>query len=173
MGQQCSDLIRPRRPKHRCTAAQGSTARSSLEDKYVLGKTLAPKVVEVTHRVSQASYVAYRIKKSPVTCKDLSEPKTATAISRIQSIDHPNVCHLVEAFDDEKYISLVYSKVNGKQLFEQISKSGHSEAKTADIAYQILRAISIGLDAGVFHGALAPKNLFLDDEAGVRTFCGS
>jgi len=62
-------------------------------------------------------------------------------------------------------VHLVYSKVSGPPLLESISKQGgHSEEKVAAIAYQLARALSVGVDIGVFHGALAPKNLFMNGD---------
>eukprot|EP00931_Biecheleriopsis_adriatica_P087653 TRINITY_DN62083_c0_g1_i1.p1 TRINITY_DN62083_c0_g1~~TRINITY_DN62083_c0_g1_i1.p1 ORF type:complete len:570 (+),score=117.47 TRINITY_DN62083_c0_g1_i1:20-1729(+) len=164
MGQQCSELIPFKKAsKHRCKAANGSgELKQTLEEKYILGKVFAPKVVAVTHRISSAEYVAYRIQKGPTTCSGLSSQNISTAIGRIHSIDHPNICHLVEAFEDERYVHLVYSKITGRPLFERIAKDGgHSEDKVRSIAYQMLRAINVALKAGVCHGVLASKNLFL------------
>lgn len=166
MGQQCSQLVVRRQSKHRCSSAQGAAQDSSvLFDKYIPGRQLAPKCVEVTHRISRAVYVAYRLRKSSIPCKGLGAPRVAARLGRIQSLDHPNICQLVDVFEDQQYVHLVYSKVAGPPLLEAISKkAGHSEDAVAAIAYQLARALHVGVDTGIFHGALAPKNLFMNGD---------
>merc|ERR1719310_422140 len=115
MGAECSVLEQavPQFVGKADTPARPSSFSNALEEKYQVGKALAPKVFSVRHRVTQALYVAYRLKRERASAE-----LTATTIGPLKALDHQNICQLIEAFSDKRYVYLVYSKVCGLPLLE-------------------------------------------------------
>lgn len=130
---------------------------------YTVGKQLAPKVCQVKHKVTSVVYVAYRLGKELHPLRDGEE--ISKRIKALQSFDHPSFCRLMEAFDAGRFTLLVFSQLDGKKLLESISKSQHvSEKQVAGYILQILRALHQGALAGLHHGAICPKNFFLNSK---------
>ena len=69
-----------------------------MVEEYKVGSRLAPKVDEVRNQVTGVVYVRYRLWKRDTPCHDAE--KIRETLSRLQQIEHPNVCPLLEAFDD-------------------------------------------------------------------------
>lgn len=130
--------------------------------KYVAGKKLAPKVLQIKQKLSNVVYVAYRLAKENVPCRD---PEKITTLCRtLINLEHPNICRLYEAFDDDWCLYLVYEQVGGKTLFEQLKKNGKiTERICASVLCQVSNALSNALNLGIVHGALHPKNMLLSN----------
>ena len=43
-------------------------------------------------------------------------------VAILNTIDHPNICHYYETYDDKKYIYLVMEYISGKTIFQKIGK---------------------------------------------------
>jgi len=136
--------------------------KTRFEKEYQLGRTLASKVVEVRNRITLRIYAAYQLPKTSCPCRVGKE--ISSVISQVQQLEHPNICGLVEGFDDPKYIYLVYQKVCGQTLFAHIAKTKSlTERKAAGICWQVVRALKTcaQADIPIIHGALAPKNILI------------
>lgn len=133
---------------------------------YTVGKQLAPKVCQVKHKVTGVVHVAYRLGKELHPLGDGEE--ISKRIKALQSFDHPSSCRLMEAFDTGRATVVIFAQLDGKKLLESVSKSQHlSEKKVAGYILQILRALHQGALAGLHHGALCPKHVFLNSKGQV------
>jgi len=133
---------------------------NTFASKYIASTKLAPKVIQVRHTLTKGTYVAYRLAKETIPCRDAE--KITTLCRTLVNLQHPNVCRLFEAFDDKWCLYLIYEKVGGKVLFEQYkNESSISERTAANVAIQISNALINALDYNIVHGALHPKNLLL------------
>lgn len=77
-------------------------------------------------------------------------------------IDHPNVVRILGRGIEEGVPYMVMELVEGRDLFEVISKDGKlSPARAATIASQICDAVATAHDRGIIHRDLKPENLML------------
>lgn len=134
-------------------------------DEYDKGSNLAPKVCLVRNKVTKATYVSYTLRRSTLPCSDREQ--VASLVRRLQSLDHPNICRLLEAFEDpgkklgDESIHLIYEKAIGTPILKYVSAYGFCEANAANLIQQVARALKHGEDNGVSHGAVVPKNIFV------------
>jgi calcium-dependent protein kinase len=155
----CASILLPRG----ATLPIPNLSEERFANVYTVGKQLAPKVCQVKHKVTSVVYVAYRLGKELHPLRDGEE--ISKRIKVLQSFDHPNFCQLREAFDAGRFTVLVFTQLDGKKLLESISKSSHmSEKQVAAYILQILRALNQGASAGLHHGAICPKNFFLNSK---------
>lgn len=136
-----------------------------FKDEYEVSSRLAPKVRVVRNKVTKATYVAYTLQKKNLPCRDVE--KMARSIRCLQGLDHPNVCRLLEAFEDhsketsEDMVHLIYAQAIGIPLLKYVAQYGFSEETAANLVQQVTRALKHGDESGVCHGAVVPKNIFV------------
>jgi serine/threonine protein kinase len=137
-----------------------------LEHEYQIGRGLASKVQEVRNKITMQIFVNYKIPKASFPSRNGKE--ISKRIAQLQGIEHPNVCRLVEAFDDPGFVNIIYHYVNGGLLFDLITKQRHmSEKRGSEIARQLLRALHVCYERGLIHGALVPKNILINSAGGI------
>lgn len=161
------DISRPQKLKKNASMFDlPGLNRLPLDAKYNFCRALAPKVTAVRHKITQSSFVAYQLAKDAQPCQD--QQKRAQTVTGLTTLDHPNICQLVESFDDSRYTYLVYQAVEGRPILSQISRQqSFSERDAANVALQAVRALSIGYEKRIYHGAMAPKNIFLNSDGHV------
>jgi len=134
-----------------------------FDAQYQVGKVVAPKVAEARNKITMAVDVVYKLPKSSFPCSKGSQ--ISAVIHQLQKIEHPNICRLVEGFDDAGCIYLVYQKVAAEPLHSHVLKTRHmSERRAAEIGWQLARALFVGstCEPPIVHGALVPKNVLID-----------
>jgi len=171
MGERCSTQRAPSSKADVLTAAvpAGQDHRLNegrrFQDEYEVSTRLAPKVRSVRNKVTKATYVVYTLEGANLPCQD--PEKLLSLVKRLQSLDHPNICRLLEAFDDsgsktgERLVHLIYEKAIGVPLLEHVAQFGFSEANVASLVQQVARALKHGDERGLCHGAVLPKNIFV------------
>eukprot|EP00931_Biecheleriopsis_adriatica_P032956 TRINITY_DN1916_c0_g1_i1.p1 TRINITY_DN1916_c0_g1~~TRINITY_DN1916_c0_g1_i1.p1 ORF type:complete len:543 (+),score=130.32 TRINITY_DN1916_c0_g1_i1:34-1629(+) len=83
-------------------------------------------------------------------------------IRTTQSMDHPNIVRMYEAFQDSRTIYLVMELCQGGDLYDAIiSQVSMSEADTGILMEQIFRGCVYMHEAGVCHRDLKPENFLL------------
>jgi len=136
-----------------------------FQDEYEVSTRLAHRVRSVRNKVTKATYVVYTLESADLPCQDAE--KLLSIVKQLQSLDHPNICRLLEAFDDHcpktgaKLIQLIYEKAIGKPLLEYVAQYGFSEENAANLTQQVARALKHGDERGVCHGAMIPQNIFV------------
>mmetsp|Transcript_1125 Transcript_1125/g.2285 ORF Transcript_1125/g.2285 Transcript_1125/m.2285 type:complete len:594 (-) Transcript_1125:195-1976(-) len=139
-------------------------SEETFNSRYVAGKQLAPKVCQVKNKVDGKVHVAYRLGKELHPCRD--GELLSKHIKSLKSFDHPSSCKLLEAFDAGRITMLVYSQLDGKKILETLSKKKNlSEIQVRDHLLQLVRGIQAGLERGFHHGAICPKNIFVNSSA--------
>lgn len=174
MGQQCSVKETPKRKSARernCLVGGMFTVPnlnvSKFGEEYQEGQALAEKVAIARNKLTKRIDVVYKLPKAMSPCTIGQE--VSDRIKQVMTIEHPNVCRLIEAFDDHAFVYVIYVKIEGMILAQWIQKTGLNERKVADIIFQVVRALSVcdALQPPVRHGALAPKNIMLDSQGTV------
>mmetsp|Transcript_136375 Transcript_136375/g.340054 ORF Transcript_136375/g.340054 Transcript_136375/m.340054 type:complete len:558 (+) Transcript_136375:57-1730(+) len=90
-------------------------------------------------------------------------------VSVMKLLDHPNICKLLETYDEGKAVFLVMEYCDGGELLDLImnepedADGGLSEDLCADIIQQIVGALEHAHARGVAHRDLKPENVCLID----------
>mmetsp|Transcript_151521 Transcript_151521/g.486244 ORF Transcript_151521/g.486244 Transcript_151521/m.486244 type:complete len:531 (-) Transcript_151521:145-1737(-) len=141
--------------------------KTQFKDEYQDGNLVGDKVLVARNKLTKRVDVVYKLPKAMSPSTDGQE--VANQLRQIMTIEHPNICRLIEAFDDPAFVYLVYTKLEGELLGKSVIKRGLSERKVADIGFQICRALSVssGMIPPIIHGALAPKNIIVTGQGTV------
>jgi eukaryotic-like serine/threonine-protein kinase len=116
-----------------------------------------------------------------VAIKEIRVPPTVTdeerrdlsvrAMSEARSaarLDHPNIVHVYDAFEDADQTWIVMQLVRGKTLDEVIHTRGRlPPARAAELGLPLLDALDAAHAAGILHRDLKPSNVLLPDTGGV------
>lgn len=74
--------------------------------------------------------------------------------------NHPNIVQLIEWFEDEDFFYMVFEKMEGGQLLNQIqNKVCFNEQEAAQVAKDIANALKFLHSKGVAHRDLKPENV--------------
>jgi calcium-dependent protein kinase len=90
-------------------------------------------------------------------------------ISLLKSLDHANILHLYEVFEDRERFYLITEICEGGELFDRIvevsgQEDWHAEKQTAIIVQQVLRAVAYMHHVHIVHRDLKPENcLFVEN----------
>ena len=85
-----------------------------------------------------------------------------TGVLALQALDHPNITRLYEAYEDKGYFYMVYERVEGGTVLDNLSFSQkHTEYSVCSIISQVLAGLSYCHSRGVVHKNLHVKNLLL------------
>eukprot|EP00178_Gracilaria_changii_P014627 TRINITY_DN41129_c0_g1_i1.p1 TRINITY_DN41129_c0_g1~~TRINITY_DN41129_c0_g1_i1.p1 ORF type:complete len:294 (-),score=28.84 TRINITY_DN41129_c0_g1_i1:50-931(-) len=145
---------------------------SKLEDTYTVNKELGAgafsKVYHCTHKKEKKDYaVKVILKKDAPTDKDTQRLQNEVKI--LCQLDHPNIIHLKELFEDNERLCLVVELVTGGELFEKIIEKGtYTEKDSQQVVCKIIQAIDYLHSKGIAHRDLKPENLLLKDKKGLE-----
>jgi calcium-dependent protein kinase len=141
--------------------------KNSIRSDYTLGKELGSgaygRVLKVTHNATGIVRAAKCIKKKKnkvgVTQK---ENKVINEAKILKGLDHPNICKLIEHFQDNQFFYLVTEYCAGGELFDRIQKFDFfSEEQASAYMQQLLSALVYCHDLKVMHRDLKPENILL------------
>jgi serine/threonine protein kinase/Ca2+-binding EF-hand superfamily protein len=78
---------------------------------------------------------------------------------------HPNICGLIENFDEGKYYYIVLDLISGGEMFDHLINNGaFSEADAARMFREIGSALAFLHGINIVHGDLKPENLMLSSK---------
>mmetsp|Transcript_42202 Transcript_42202/g.99028 ORF Transcript_42202/g.99028 Transcript_42202/m.99028 type:complete len:507 (+) Transcript_42202:77-1597(+) len=130
-------------------------------DHHRIGQGAFAYVVKATAKRSRVIRAVKVLAKAHV--KDL--PKFIQEVNLMKGMDHPNILHLYEAFEDKRNIYLVMELCTGGELFDKIISVGSfTEVQAATIMRQILSAVFYMHQNGVTHRDLKPENFIFVDK---------
>lgn len=78
----------------------------------------------------------------------------------MKELDHPNICRLLESFEDERLIFLVLEYCEGGELFERIVQQKYIDERVArNIVIQVASALCYAHSRNIAHRDLKPENV--------------
>ena len=142
--------------------SQTSTA-ATLKSRYdvdwdnPLGEGAFGAVYLCTNRDTGQKYALKKISKR-LTNKS-SFMREIDALMHIrESGGHPNICRLIENFDEGGNYYLVLDLISGGELFDQLARSGpYSEADAARLVREVASALAYLHGVGIVHSDLKPE----------------
>lgn len=77
-------------------------------------------------------------------------------------INHPGIIRLLEIYESEQYVHVVYDQLKGKELMAKIqSTKTYAEEDVSIIAHAVLSILSYIHESNIILRNLSPDSLFL------------
>ena len=81
-------------------------------------------------------------------------------VSILQGLDHPNIVRYLETYNDKTYLFLVTEYVEGRKIFEQLTKGKGLPEETVRVYIRdITTAIHHCHVKGIIHRAISPESI--------------
>lgn len=78
----------------------------------------------------------------------------------MKELDHPNICKLLETYEQGRFMFFVMEYCEGGEVFERIMEHGSiAERNTADIVQQAASALKYAHGRGIAHRDMKPENV--------------
>ncbi|CAE7883768.1 CPK2 [Symbiodinium microadriaticum] len=144
-----------------------STSATAFSMKYdvkstVLGTGMTGGVVVGTNKETG---VEVAIKKLPLN-SSMNPEHIKSEIQHQLTLDHPNICRLLEVYEEPDRLLMVMEKLDGPDLFDSLSKkSRYTEKDAREVVKQILSAVAYCHRNGVCHRDLKLENFCMEDKS--------
>lgn len=96
------------------------------------------------------------------------EVKATLLRARIHSrLNHPHIVKIIEAFNTQKYLTLVYEFVDGGSLFDVLHQvKRYSEYEAARVMKQLLQVLAYLHESHIVHRDIKPENIMYNPKDG-------
>mmetsp|Transcript_3054 Transcript_3054/g.7315 ORF Transcript_3054/g.7315 Transcript_3054/m.7315 type:complete len:575 (-) Transcript_3054:324-2048(-) len=126
-----------------------------------LGEGINGKVLSCTKKSNGHEYALKPLSRSNFAAKRASLLYNEVEI--YLQLDHPNVCRLIEVFEDEKFVYLVMEICKGKELHDRLADCKRfSERDAAHIVFQMFDAVGYCHSHSIVHRDLKLENWVYD-----------
>jgi len=99
------------------------------------------------------------IKKIVATCRE-KRFAFEKEVGLMKELDHPNICKILETYENGRVLWVVMEYCEGGEVFERIMDRGHlSENEVAVIVKQVAGALTYAHGRGIAHRDLKPENV--------------
>ena len=124
-----------------------------------LKETQLEAVSVIEHKVSKKQRILRRVRKSG---KSESDRNFRQGVKVLQTLDHPNVTKLYEAYEDAQNFYMLHERVEGGSVLDFLSYSKeYTEQTISTIIYQVLTALAYCHANNILHKNLQIKSLLL------------
>eukprot|EP00930_Biecheleria_cincta_P088924 TRINITY_DN7818_c0_g1_i3.p1 TRINITY_DN7818_c0_g1~~TRINITY_DN7818_c0_g1_i3.p1 ORF type:complete len:862 (+),score=154.78 TRINITY_DN7818_c0_g1_i3:267-2588(+) len=156
-------------PTVRATRLVSPDSSASFDQKYslmpgvVLGTGMSGGVVVAKERGTDNEVA---VKTLPLDTS-VNMAQTKAEIQHQLAMDHPNICRLLEVYEEPGRLLMVMEKLDGKDLFEHLkSKGRYTETDAVDCIRQMCSAVAYCHAHAVCHRDLKLENFCMTDSSG-------
>ncbi|CAJ0953512.1 unnamed protein product, partial [Mesorhabditis belari] len=159
----------------RMATENGGATRAAPQVQYVgpyklektLGKGQTGLVKTGTHCITGRKVAIKIVNKEKLSESVLQKVEREIAIMKL--IEHPNVLHLYDVYENKKYLYLILEHVSGGELFDYLVRKGRLMSKEARKFFrQIISALDFCHAHNICHRDLKPENLLLDERNNIK-----
>jgi len=137
--------------------------RYSLQEKAILGTGMSGSVCVARHRSSGVEVAVKTLRTQGLEGEQLSQ--VIEEVKNQLTMNHPNVCRLLEVFEEPGSLRLVMERMRGPDLFDHLRRLGrYTERDAAACVRQMTVAVAHCHRNGVCHRDLKLDNFCLEDE---------
>lgn len=145
----CFDRINSRKK-----GGSGVVFQNNVRSKYAFGKKLGEggfaEVFEATSNLNGHRVAIKCIKRDSMEEEDVQAIFQEVRV--LESLNHPNIVHLFEFFEEPSHYYMVLEVINGGELFDRIvAKTFYNEKEARDLVVVLLRALKYMHDRDVIH----------------------
>ena len=141
--------------------------------KEALGTGMTGAVREWRHRITKQPVAIKSVKKRGMRPAAIEDMKRE--IRLLSQLDHPNIVKILEAFEDDKCITLVMEICNGGELFDNlIAEQTYTQQRAAGLFKQMVEAVGYCHKMNVTHRDLKyviPRYTFLQRRFKPELYC--
>lgn len=145
----------PPSPPPSTNATTTSVPLREFTDFYTLGSQLGSGGFAVTFEAFSTADPQVRVAVKVVQRVGLSETDEKAfhrEVDIMRGLDHPNIVHYIDFFQDDKQYYVVLELVEGGELFDRIvQKTFYNESEARDLVSLLLRAIKYLHDLDIVH----------------------
>ncbi len=131
------------------------------EVKEALGKGKFGTVKLGIHKKTSRKVAVKIMKKKEMTTQDIELQKREIEILKI--CQHPNICRLLDVFENQDYIYIVMEHLQGGDLFNYLESRDFtiSQERSRELSHEISTAIYYLHSFGIAHRDLKPENILM------------
>jgi len=142
--------------------------QNNVRSKYHFGRKLGEggfaEVFEATSAVGNTKVAIKVIKKDKMEEDDVAAIHQEVRV--LESLNHPNIVHLFEFFDEPRNYYMVMEVISGGELFDRIVEmTVYNEKEARDLVVVLLQALKYMHDRNIVHRDLKPENLLLTSKS--------
>jgi len=138
--------------------------RYKLHESNVLGTGMSGGVCAAVSKITGAEFAVKTLRTDGLDA-ELIERVTAEVQNQLL-VDHPNICRLVEVFEEPGRLRLVMERMQGPDLFDHLQRKGrYTERDAAGCIRQVVAAVACCHRHGVCHRDLKLENFCLESES--------